>query len=79
MAGKHKITATRPQSGHRRSFSMRATPRKFLPNLQTKRVFVPELNRYIRVQVTARELRTIDRIGLVEFMKRQGRSVTELI
>ena len=79
MAGKRKITARKPQFGHSRSFSMRATPRKFNPNLQSKKIFVPELNRFVRVQVTAREIKTIDRIGLSEFLRRQGRTIRELL
>jgi large subunit ribosomal protein L28 len=65
--------------GNNRPFSLKATRREFRLNLQTKRIFVPELQRAVRVQVTADELRTIDKIGLSEFLKRQGRSIKELI
>jgi large subunit ribosomal protein L28 len=64
--------------GNNRPFSLKATRRKFRLNLQTKRIFVPELQRSVRVQVTADELRTIDKIGLPTFLKRQGRSIQEL-
>lgn len=65
--------------GNNRPFSLKATRRKFRLNLQSKRIFVPEMQRSVRVQVTADELRTIDKIGLAEFLKRQGRSIQELI
>lgn len=79
MPGKRKVTGVKPQFGNNRSHSMRATRRTWQPNIQNKRIYVPELKRAVRVQVTAGELRTIDKIGLVEFLKRQGRSIKSLL
>ncbi len=79
MASKRRITQKKPMFGNNRSFSLRATRRKFGLNLQTKRIFVPELQRFVQVQVTVDELRTIDKIGLPEFLKRQGRNIKELV
>lgn len=79
MPSKRKITQARPGFGNVRSFSMRATRRTFSPNVQTKRLFVPEIGRSVRVTVSVRELRTIDKIGLVEFLKRQGKTLREVL
>ncbi|MGQ9889802.1 MAG: 50S ribosomal protein L28 [Aggregatilineales bacterium] len=79
MAGKRKVTQKKPMFGNNRPFSLKATRRKFGLNIQSKRIFVPELQRTVRVRVTVDELRTIDKIGLLEFMRRQGRSVEELL
>jgi large subunit ribosomal protein L28 len=79
MASKRNITGKKPMFGNQRSHSLRATRRQWKLNMQAKRIWVPELDRFVRVQVSAGELRTIDKIGLVEFMKRQGRSVDELL
>lgn len=79
MPGKRKVTGVKPQFGNNRSHSLRATRRTWQPNIQNKRIYVPELKRSVRVQVTAGELRTIDKIGLVEFLKRQGRSIKSLL
>lgn len=79
MPGKRKVTGVKPQFGNNRSHSLRATRRTWQPNIQNKRIYVPELKRAVRVQVTAGELRTIDKIGLVEFLKRQGRSIKSLL
>ena len=79
MPGKRKVTAVKPQFGNNRSHSMKATRRKWKPNLQNKRFWVPELARFVRVQVTAKEIKTIDKIGLKEFLKRQGRSLESVI
>jgi large subunit ribosomal protein L28 len=79
MAGKRKITQVTPQFGNNRSHSMKATRRQFKPNIQSKRIWIPEAGRFVRVQVTAHELKVIDKIGLDAFMKRQGRSIKSLL
>jgi len=48
------------------------TPRLFLPNLKTKRIWVPELNRHITVKLSARALKTISRNGAFETLKKAG-------
>jgi large subunit ribosomal protein L28 len=78
MAGKHKITQTKPMFGNARSFSMRASRRKFSPNLQSRKIYIEETGQFVTVQITARELRTIDKIGLPEFMRRHGLSLKAL-
>ena len=79
MASKRRITQKKPMFGNNRPFSLKATRRKFRLNLQTKRIFVSEVQRFVRVQVTADELKIIDKVGLPEFMRRQGRDVKELV
>ena len=37
------------------------TPRYFTPNLKTKRIWVPELKKFVTVKVTARALKTISK------------------
>ncbi|HQK19482.1 MAG TPA: bL28 family ribosomal protein [Polyangiaceae bacterium] len=48
------------------------TKRWQLVNVQRRRIWVPELNRFVRLDLTTRDLRTIDRIGLVAFAKKHG-------
>ena len=79
MASKRKISAVKPQFGNNRSHSLKATRRQFRPNYQTKRLWVPELDKFVRMTVTAGELRTIDKIGLNKFLKREGRTVHDLV
>lgn len=42
------------------------------PNLQTKRIFVPELGRSIKVRLTAKALRTINKNGAYATLKEAG-------
>lgn len=79
MASKRNISGKKPMFGNARSFSMRANRRQFKLNMQTKRIYVPELGRKVEVKVTVDELRTIDKIGLMAFLKRRGINVNSLL
>ena len=79
MASKRKITAKKPMFGQSRSKAFNTTKRKFKLNLQSKRIWVPEYDRFVRVKITAQELKTIDKIGLVAFLKRQGKNIESLL
>lgn len=46
--------------------------RQFKPNLRNKRVWVPELGRHVRVRVSARGLKTIDKNGAYKTLKEAG-------
>lgn len=79
MPGKRKISQVKPLFTNNRPFSLKITRRKLSPNIQTKRIYVPEVGQFVQVQVTAGELKTIDKIGLPEFLKRQGRTLKSLL
>ena len=65
-----ELTGTRPMKGNKVSHSNMKTKRRFLPNLQKKRVFVPELNDFVELKVTAKALRTVSKLGLYEYVKK---------
>jgi len=48
------------------------TPRVFQPNLKQKRIFVPELKRYVSVKLTARALKTLTKNGAYVTLKKAG-------
>ena len=78
MARKCKLTGKGPMSGHNVSFSQKKTKRRFLPNLQTKRIYVPELDRSVRIKMTVRAMRTVDKIGLMPYLKKQGLALKDV-
>ena len=41
-------------------------------NVQRRRLWVPELRRHVTIKLATSDLRTIDKIGLLEFAKRHG-------
>lgn len=59
-----QVTGRRPVSGNNRSHSMRATKRRFMPNVHTRRFWVPSENRFVRLSVSARGLKVIDKVGI---------------
>jgi len=79
MSSKRKITKTKPLFGQSRSKSFNTVKRTFKPNLQNKRIWVERLDRFVRVKVTAKEIKTIDKIGLDEFLRRQGKTVESIL
>ena len=64
------LTGTRPLFGNKVSHSNRKTKRRFNPNLQTKRFYVTETNVWVELKVTAKALRTIDKLGLFDYLKK---------
>lgn len=46
--------------------------RKVTPNLQTKRIFVPELDRYIKLKLSAKAIKTINKNGAYVTLKKAG-------
>jgi large subunit ribosomal protein L28 len=48
------------------------TPRFFIPNLKVRRIWVPELNRYVTVKLSARALKTVTKNGAYRTLKAAG-------
>jgi large subunit ribosomal protein L28 len=69
------ITGKRKLLGHNVSHSNIKTKRWQHINIQTRRLWVPELKRFVTLHVTTRDIRTIDKIGLLEYVKRNGYAV----
>jgi len=59
-----QITGKRPTTGNNVSHSKRRTKRRFLPNLHWHRFWVPSEKRFIRLLVSSKGLRTIDKNGI---------------
>jgi large subunit ribosomal protein L28 len=64
-----QLTGKRPQVGHKVSHSNVKTKRRFLPNLFTKRFFIPETGQWVTLKVCSSALRNIDKKGLYEYLK----------
>ena len=78
MPRRCSLTGKKPLVGNRVSHSNRKTKRRQLPNIQDKRIFVPELGRSVRVRVSTRALRTIDKKGLMAFLRDEGLSLKDV-
>ncbi len=73
-----EVTGKKPLVGFNVSHSNRHTKRRFEINLLTKRFWLEDEKRWIKLNVTARAMRTIDKRGLsavVKDMRAQGKKV----
>lgn len=72
MSRKCKLTGKGPMSINNVPFSLKKTKARQLPNLQYKRIFVPELDRIITIRMSTRAMRTVDKLGLMTYLKKEG-------
>lgn len=59
-----QITGKRPLSGNNVSHAHNKTRRRFLPNLHTRRFWVDSENRWVKLRVSNKGLRIIDKLGI---------------
>ncbi|MEU5534947.1 50S ribosomal protein L28 [Streptomyces sp. NPDC020362] len=64
MSAHCMLTGARPGFGNRVSRSRRRTSRRFDPNIQARRYWLPDEGRYVRLRLSARAVRTVDAIGI---------------
>ncbi len=69
MARVCQVTGKRPITGHKVSHSNIKTNRRFLPNLQKKRYFLAEEDRWITLKLSTEGIRTIAKNGLLSVVK----------
>lgn len=73
-----QVTGKRPMSGNNVSHAHNKTRRRFLPNLQYKRFWLEKENRYVRLRVSKKGLRLIDKLGLEKVLsdiRQNGQSI----
>jgi large subunit ribosomal protein L28 len=64
MSAVCQVLGTQPGFGHTISHSHVRTKRRFNPNIQKKRFWVPSLGRTVTLRVSTRGLKTIDKLGI---------------
>jgi len=64
-----ELTGKRVIVGNNVSHSNIKTKRQFVPNLQTKRFFIPEENKWITLKISVAALRTINKKGISACIK----------
>ncbi len=73
-----QITGKRPITGNNVSHSNRKTKRRFLPNLHTHRFWLARENRYVRLRVSTKGMRIIDKKGIdvvIDEMRARGERI----
>ncbi|MDM8519678.1 50S ribosomal protein L28 [Anaerolineales bacterium HSG6] len=78
MARKCKITGKGPMAGNNVSHAQNRTKRRWLPNVQKRRIYVPEEDRWVRVRMSTRALRSVTRKGLMPYLREQGLTLKDI-
>jgi large subunit ribosomal protein L28 len=75
------ITGKRPRVGNKVSHANNKTKRRFCPNLQIKKFYIPEAEAWLTLKVSTAALRTINKKGITTVLKEakhQGTLTQEL-
>ncbi len=64
-----QVTGKRPMVGHNVSHANNKTKRRFNPNLQEHRFWLESEKRYIKLRVSRKGMRIIDKVGLEQVLK----------
>ena len=78
MSRQCAISGKKPLAGNNVSHAHNKTRMVQRPNIHKKRIFVPELGRQITLKLSARALRTIDKKGLISYLKDQGLKLADV-
>ena len=70
MARVCQVTGKKPLVGNNVSHANNKTKRRFYPNLQKKRFYIPEEDRWITLKVSASAIRTINKNGITAVLKK---------
>lgn len=64
MSRRCQLTGREPGFGNTVSHSHRRTRRRWDPNLQTRRYWLPSEGRYVRLRLSAKAIKMVDRLGI---------------
>jgi len=65
-----QLTGKRPIVGNSVSHSNMKTKRRFIPNLQKKRFYIPETDQWVTLKVTTKAIRNINKLGIYAYLKK---------
>ena len=69
MANICQITGKKAMTGNNVSHAMNKTKRKFKPNLQVKKFYIPEEDKWVTLKVSAAGIRNINKWGISDAIK----------
>ena len=79
MARRCAISGKGNQNGNRVSHANNKTKHLFKPNLQIRRIYLPEEKRFVKLQLSTRMIRTLDKLGLDATLKKYNLKVADLV
>ena len=73
-----KLTGKGPLRGNRVSKSNIKTNRFQYPNLQKKKIFIPELNKSVTIKLSVKAMKIVDKLGLFPYLKKQSLTLADI-
>jgi large subunit ribosomal protein L28 len=71
-----QVTGKKPMAGNNVSHANNRTRRRFLPNLHSKRIWVESEQRFVKLRISQKGLRIIDKLGIDKVLTQlRGRGV----
>ncbi|MGN9784591.1 50S ribosomal protein L28 [Nonomuraea sp. ZG12] len=70
MSAHCQLTGVKPVFGNNVSHSHRRTRRRWNPNIQSRRYWLPGEGRFVRLTLSARGIKTVDKIGIEQAIAR---------
>ena len=67
------VTGKKPMQGHNVSHANNKTKRRFEVNLQSKRFWVASQERFVRLRVSSKGMRIIDKLGIEQVLENIGK------
>ena len=65
-----QVTGKRPMSGNNVSHANNKTKRRFLPNLHSHRFWVESENRWVKLRLSSKGMRIVDKLGIDAILKK---------
>lgn len=75
---KCQLSRKGPLFGNRDTFSHKKTRRRWNLNVQKRTIFVPELGRAVKVKASARAMKSVNRLGLLAYLKKNGLTIKDV-
>lgn len=69
MSRRCQVTGVGPVAGNSISHAHNKSKRRFIPNLQKKRIWVEELNRFVTIKLSTSAIKTINKKGTAHITK----------
>ncbi len=78
MSRKCQITGKKTTAARSISHAHNVTNRWQKPNVHKKRLYVPELGRWVRIRLSTRALRTVNKKGLLPYLRAEGLTLKDV-
>lgn len=78
MTRQCSITGKKPKVANKVSHANNRTKTRQKPNLQTKRIYIPEESRWVKVRLSNRALRTVTKKGLLNYLRSKGMKLKDV-